>query len=283
MVGRDTPEADEEKPRFVPESELRFQSAQHDAEKFPAKRPVGTQHIGKKSTGFARVVQDTTGVTSGEMANIGLSVFQAGITSRLDTPEWVRDPKQLDEFFSKRLKAQGGSETWGMTHGLDFDTWSLTYGLDRLILQDYFLANHTDEQIFEEHEKRFAEERRALDHKLRWTSSADAVKHRRERLLRDRARFYEPPKVWTQHSWRGILVSTASGEWGALQLHGIATNKRRRKASKIADWCGLRGRFREPAEILADTIFDDRAALESWMTDQGIPLDDIIIEDFEWA
>jgi hypothetical protein len=201
----------------------------------------------------------------------GVTVFRIEKTadvSRADTPDWIRNPKLLDEYFERRSDLKSG--------------FKITRALDRFILEDYFLFNHTDEIIFETHESSFDEERQVLGRKSRWTSSPDAVKHRRERLLRDRERFYEPPKIWTSSSWRGILVSTASGEWGAIELHGIATQKRKRKASRIADFYGLHGRFWEPAEIIADAIFDDRAALDSWAADHGIALDDVIVDDLNW-
>jgi hypothetical protein len=272
MVGREVPaevaKPADEKVRFIPASEQRFQSAQHDADNFGAKRPVGTQHIPHGATGFSKVVQDITGVTAGDLKNSGISTFDTGEVLRADTPNWIRDPKMLDEYFERRSDLRSG--------------FKITRALDRFILEDYFLSNHTDEIIFQEHESSFDEERRVLGRKSRWTSSQDAVKHRRERLLRDRERFYEPPKTWTRSSWRGILVSTASGEWGAIELHGIVTTKRKRKASKIADYYGLVGRFQEPPEIIADAVFDDSLAVDLWMSDHGIARDEVIIDDRKW-
>jgi hypothetical protein len=274
MVGREAPadpKSSDDKARYVPASEQRFQSTHHDPDNFRASQPVATRHIQHAKTGFAKVVQDITGVNSGELKNVGLSVFQAGSVSRTDTPDWIKDPSLIDEYFERRLQQK--------THG----EFLISRELDRLILTDYFLSNHTDEIIFRDHETNFKKERRKLGRVERWTSSPDAVKHRRDRLLRDRERLYEPPKPWTRSSWRGILASTPSGEWGAPELHGIATQKRKRKASKIADYYGLVGRFQEPAEIIAEPVFEDRPALDSWMTEHGIALDDIITDDLNWA
>ena len=66
-------------------------------------------------------------------------------------------------------------------------------------------------------------------------------------------------------------------------MHGIATQKRKRRASKISDYYGLVGRFQEPAEIIAEPIFEDRAALDSWMIEHGIAQEDIITDDLKWA
>jgi hypothetical protein len=268
MVGRDAPadvEKTDDKFRHVTLSEQRFQSAQHDHS--IGRKPEGTKHIPRQGTKISEAVQNITGVSVGDLENLGITVQAHNIT-RPDVPDWVRDPKMLDDYFLRR---------WDIGYGS-----KITGALDRFILEDYYLSNHTDKIIFQEHESSFEEERRVLGRKDRWTSSPDAVKHRREKLLRDRERFYEPPKPWTRSSWRGILLSTASGEWGALQLHGIATQKRKRKAAKIADFYGLHGRFWEPAEIIADIEFEDRPALDSWMTDHDIPLDDVTIDDLKW-
>ena len=55
------------------------------------------------------------------------------------------------------------------------------------------------------------------------------------------------------------------------------------EAAKIADFYGLHGRFWEPAEIIADINFDDRPALDPWMTDHDITLDDVITDDLKWS
>ena len=106
MVGRDAPaeveKTDDKKFRHVPIPDQRLQSAQHDPDNFGAKRPEGTKHIPHGAKGFSKVVQDITGVTSGDLKNSGISTFDTGAVSRADTPAWIRDPKMLDEFFLRR-------------------------------------------------------------------------------------------------------------------------------------------------------------------------------------
>ena len=135
MVGRDAPaeveKTDDKKFRHVPIPDQRLQSAQHDPDNFGAKRPEGTKHIPHGAKGFSKVVQDITGVTSGDLKNSGISTFDTGGVSRADTPAWIRDPKMLDEFFLRR---------WDIGYGA-----KITGALDRLILEDYYLSNHTDE------------------------------------------------------------------------------------------------------------------------------------------
>src|ERR1700691_4807043 len=112
MVGREAPAEgpSDDKARYVPISEQRFQSTQHDPDNFRASRPAGTRHIQHAKTGFAKVVQDITGVNSGELKNVGLTVFQAGVVSRVDTPDWIKDPKLIDEYFERRLELKTREE-----------------------------------------------------------------------------------------------------------------------------------------------------------------------------
>jgi hypothetical protein len=273
MVGRDAP-AEVEKPQQPAEIESapHFQEQAHErGPKFGARAAVGTEHIYTRG-GISTAVQDITGVSVGTGKNSGIQVEEHHVC-RPDTPDWIRDPKQLDEFFSKRLEAQGGSATWGMTHGLDPDKWGLTYGLDRAILVEHYLKNYTDELIFDGYKDEFQKEPRRLGRE-RWTSSAEAVRQRRFRLESEREAMYNP-KRWTKASWRGIVaVSPKSTMWETKYV-GIASRSRRISAVNLMDYWNYRDGVGDTAEVVADDIFDTGGELVAWMAKYGIDPDDI--------
>lgn len=276
MVGRDAP-ADVEKPKpQVPEFEppAHFQEYAHDREISRSRRaPVGTEHI-HTGGGISKAVQDITGVSVGDGKNSGIQVEEHHVC-RPDTPDWIRDSKQLDAFFSERLKAASGYETWGMTYGLDFNKHGLTYGLDRAILTEHYLKNYTDDLIFDGHKDSFQKERRNLGREVRWTSSADAVKQRRLRLENERESLFNPKK-WTKASWRGIIVVSRDSTLWETKYVGIATRSRRCAALKIVDWWGCRNVVEETAEIVADDIFNTWGEIIPWMAKYDIVPEDVV-------
>jgi len=283
MVGRDAPRDVKPKPASddtlsVTSSDFHFQKEAHDrGSTFRRRDPVGTLHL-NVGGGISKATQDVTGVSVGDGKNSGLRIEEYGPVCRPDTPDWVRDPAQLDDFFNKRLKVQSGYETWGMTYGLDFEKWGLTYGLDRAILVEHYLKNYTDELIFEGNKGSFQKERRLLGRE-RWTSSVEAVKQRRLRLESEREALYKPKK-WTKNSWRGIIIVSRESTMWEIKYIAIATKSRRAAASRIVDYWGYRTKVEETAEIVADEIFDTADDLASWAETYGIASEDVVDDNF---
>ena len=226
--------------------------------------PEGTNHLPSAQGSISEVVQDITGTSAMESKNPGIYIFQAGTVSRLEIPDWVRDDKLIDGYFNLRWEVDVVDEEL-----------PLTRALDRLILKEYFLENHTDEMIFEDHKKDFRRERRALGREERWTSSPDAVKHRRDRMLREYKQIFDPQKKWTPTSLRGIIVKSRESTLWETKYIGIVTDKRRRSTAKIVDDMGYYNAFEEPAEVAAEGIFNNRQDLEQWMADHGLRPEDI--------
>ena len=276
MVGKDAP-ADVEKPQQPAESEPSPHFQEHAHERgatFRGRIPVGTDHI-HTAGGISKAVQAITGVSGGK--NSGISVEEHHVC-RPDTPDWIRDPKQLDEFFSKRLEPQGGSSTWGMTHGLDFDKHGLTYGLDRAILVEHYLKNYTDKLIFDGNKDSFEKERRLLGRKERWTSSPEAVKQRRLHLENEREAIFNPKK-WTKTSWRGIIVISRDSTLWDVKYVGIATRRQKAAASGIVEYWRYHDVHEETAAVVADGIFDSWDELVAHMARYGIEAGDVVEDD----
>ena len=274
MVGRDAP-ADVEKPQPTElEPSPHFQ--EHAHERIRGRRPVGTEHI-HVAGGISTAVQDITGVSVGTGNNSGIQVEEHHVC-RPDTPEWIRDPEQFAAFFRQRLKSQGGYETFGFTYGLDRDKWELTYALDRAILAEHYLKNYTDELIFDGHVESFQKERRNLGHAVRWTSSADALKQRRLRLENEREALFNP-KTWTKASWRGIVaISNESTLWETKYI-GIATKRKKAKASGIVEYWRYHNTFEETAEVVADDIFNTWNDLAAQMVKYGVQAADVVEDE----
>ena len=258
MVGRDAP-ADVEKPQ-APEFEppARFQEHAHD-HTLRGRAPVSTDHI-HTGGGISKAVQDVTGVSVGKNSSIQVEEHHV---CRPDTPDWIRDPNQLDEFFSRRFKA-GGYENAGLN-----DTWDIEHKLDHAILTEHYLKNYTDELIFDGHKNDFLKERRLLRRSVRWTSSPDAVKQRRLRLEAEREAFFNPKK-WTKTSWRGIVAISRDSTLWETKYIGIATKRRKSAASSIVEYWGYHDVHEETAEVVADDIFDSWDDLVAHMAKYGI-------------
>ncbi|MHB8485518.1 MAG: hypothetical protein ACYDCM_07295 [Candidatus Acidiferrales bacterium] len=226
--------------------------------------PDGTDHISSAS-GFSRIVQDATGFDKYEATNAGITFIDTGDVSRKVelTPKWIRDLK-IHEFIQRRmvkavqLDRQDIAKAWDAGQALDYE-----------ILFEFYIGRHSDEQIFQDHEDDFQKERKLLGHNIRWTSSPVAVKHRRERLLRERDALYGvKSKPWTSASWRGVIVSyIASNEDGTRERRtaGFATRKRS-EALKLAERFGYTGRFYgDRADLIEEEVFDSLDALKAWM------------------
>jgi hypothetical protein len=267
MVGRDAP--DDVKPQaldFEPPTHFQGHSNERGAT-FRRRAPDGTKHIEDRAASVSKAVQDITGVSSiAASKNSGISIEQHHVC-RPDTPEWIRDDGQLAEFFRRQLEDAG-------KHG----AWELTYGLDRAILVEHYLQNLTDEMIFEDHEEDFRRERDLLGRKQRWTSTVDAVKHRRLRLEAERKALFNPKK-WTKNSWRGIVtVSNDSTLWETKYI-GIATKRKSSHASGIVEFWGYHNHHEETAEIAADDSFDSWEDLLAMMAKYGITAADVVEDD----
>jgi hypothetical protein len=232
----------------------------------------------------------------GSEENIGWSVIDTGSVSRRDTPEWIKDEKSFDEFFDARDR-----KTVQISNEDIIYSWEVGRELDRLILKDYYFGRRSDKQIFEDYQKLFELERhrkidcadfkklfegktlsdlvfelnsKGIPRKGRWTISADAVKHRRMRLLREWDALLGTRKAWAENSWRGIIVKhmtyNADGQWYE-SLGGIATKKQKTKALIVAEDSGYTGRWEgDLADLVAEETFDSWDALVAWMAEHGL-------------
>jgi hypothetical protein len=273
----------------VRNSELRFESHVNDPRFSLGVAPEGTNHIPGAEGSISRITQD---MASSE-ENVGFSIIDTGSINRTDRPEWIISEKSIVEFLDARdLKAAQISNDYVIR------SWEIGRELDRLILSDYYFGRLSDKQIFAEYKNLFELERYGkIDRadiqklrngnslsglvselkdapKVRWTSSPDGVKHRRLRLLRERAALFGA-KVWTENSWRGIIVKHAmrntDGQWFET-TGGIAT-KRKGKALIVAEDSGYTGRWEgDLAELVEEKIFNNWDELVLWMGDHGLAL-----------
>jgi len=272
----------------VPDSDRRFQTYANDPALGGGSAPEGTDHIPGAAGNASRVTQDM----GGSEENIGWSTFDTGSVSRRDTPEWIKDEKSFDEFFEARDR-----KTVQISNEDIIYSWEVGRELDRLILKDYYFGRRSDKQIFEDYKNLFELERhrkieradfkelfkgktlfdlvfdldsKGIPKRGRWTVSADAVKHRRMRLLREWDALLGTRKVWVaEKSWRGIIVKhmtyNADGQWYE-SLGGIATKKQKAKALIVAEDSGYTGRWEgDLADLVAEETFDSWEALVAWM------------------
>lgn len=274
----------------VRDSDLRFESHVNDPRFSRGASPEGTDHIPGAAGSASRITQDM----GGSDENIGWSVIDTGSTNRRDMPEWIKGEKSFDEFFAARDR-----KAVQISNDYVIHSWEVGRELDRLILRDYYFGRRSDKQIFEDYKNLFELERhrkvdcadfkelfegKALVELLselnkgfpegRWTSSADAVKHRRVRLLRERDALLGTRRTWTEISWRGIVVKymarNADGQW-CETIGGIATKRQKTKAVLLAEDFGYTGRFAgDLAELVEERIFNEWDELVLWMGDHGL-------------
>ena len=277
----------------VRDSDLRFESHVNDPRFGRGTSPEGTDHIPGAAGNISRVTQDI----GGSDENIGWSIIDTGSTNRKDTPDWIKDQKLFDEFFAARDR-----KAVQIANDYIIHSWEVGRALDRLILQEYYLGRRSDGQIVDAYKNLFELERHRkivavsersnqdtdceefsegkplinlvsdLNNKAipreRWTKSADAVKHRRMRLLRERDALFGT-QVWTDNSWRGIIVKymrrNADGQW-CEALGGVATKNKRKNALLVAEDAGYTGRWEgELADLDLDETFDSWEAVVAWM------------------
>jgi hypothetical protein len=93
---------------------------------------------------------------------------------RPDCPAWVKAQNLLVTFIKSRLGTRECQD-------LPKQKVPLWAALDYVILSEYYLHYRTDEDIYEEYEHRLREEAAG---KKRWTSSVNALKNRRFRLVK---------------------------------------------------------------------------------------------------
>jgi hypothetical protein len=158
---------------------VRFQKYQFDKSLRRSKRPVGTGHIHRQGNP-TNEGDESTELLLNKIAQSLPKRFNVQTATnyeshRPESPAWVKAKDLLVTFIKSWLGTRECQD-------LEQEKVPLWAALDYVILTEYYLQYSTDEDIYEKYEHRLREE---AGGKKRWTSSVNALKNRRLRLVKE--------------------------------------------------------------------------------------------------
>jgi hypothetical protein len=157
---------------------VRFQNHQFDRSLRRSTTPLGTSHVQRQGrpTGEG---DESTELLLNKVAQSLPKRFRVQTATnyegpRPETPDWLKT-RDLISFIINRLNEE---ERHNLLHH-KIARWA---AVDYVILVEYYLRYTTDEEIFEKYNSHLQAE---AEGKRRWTSSVNALKNRRLRLVKE--------------------------------------------------------------------------------------------------